>query len=214
MTRLRGLTTAFGSILGVLALAGCAAVPPAGPSVMALPAKGKSFAQFQQDDATCRQWASLDSGGATPQQAATDSAIASAAVGTLVGAAAGAALGAAAGNPAMGAAIGAGSGLLLGSAAGSANAGQSAATLQQRYDMRYLQCMAANGESIPTAAPASAGVTAYPAYPTYPPPPPPVAYGYYGPNPYYYGYYPPPPVTGSVYIGGWFGGPPHHRHWR
>ncbi|MBI1209388.1 MAG: glycine zipper family protein [Azospirillum sp.] len=199
--------------LAAVALGACAALPPTGPSVMALPAKGKSFADFQQDDALCQQYAAQQIGYGSPAQAATDSAVSSALVGTAIGAAAGAALGAAAGNPAVGAAIGAGTGLLIGSAAGTANAQASAAGLQQRYDMRYLQCMSGRGESVPSqvAAPPSTAYPApgypYPAYPAYP-------YSAY-PYPYYapaYAY--PAPVTGSVYFGGSFhsGGHPYH-HW-
>jgi uncharacterized membrane protein len=77
---------------------------------MALPAQGKSFEEFQQDDATCRQFASTQTGNVAPAQAANDSLMNSAAAGTVLGAAAGAAIGAATGNPAAGAAIGAGSG--------------------------------------------------------------------------------------------------------
>ncbi len=42
--------------LALIALSGCVSVPT-GPSVMVLPPEGKSFAQFQAEDATCRQWA-------------------------------------------------------------------------------------------------------------------------------------------------------------
>ena len=35
----------------------CVAPPPAGPSVGALPPKGKDAAQFQQEDVSCRQYA-------------------------------------------------------------------------------------------------------------------------------------------------------------
>src|SRR5262245_52739468 len=92
----------------VVLLGGCASVPT-GPSVMVLPGLGKSFEQFNADDAVCRQWG-LQATGATPGEASVASGAASAAVGTAVGAGAGAAIGAAAGNPAMGAAAGAGGG--------------------------------------------------------------------------------------------------------
>src|SRR4051794_3651943 len=106
------------ALTAVLGLGACAAPIPAGPSVMVMPAQGKSFEEFQQDDAVCRQYASQQIGGASPSQAAASSGVTSAAVGTLLGAAAGAAIGAAAGNPALGAASGAGGGLLLGGAGG------------------------------------------------------------------------------------------------
>ena len=185
------------ALLGALALGACAVAPPTGPSVMALPAQGKSFEQFQQDDAVCKQFASAQIGYGSPAQASTDSAISSAVVGTALGAAAGAAIGAAAGNPALGAVAGAGGGLLLGSAAGANAANLSAGAMQQRYDMGYLQCMSAKGESVPTTqAGAAPGPPVYPAYPRYYYP------GYY---PYYYpGYYYGPPVYGSVFVGGRF----------
>lgn len=175
-------TTATALLVAALALSACAVAPPSGPSVMALPAQGKSFEQFQQDDATCQQYASARIGYGTPQQAANESGVGSAAVGTVVGAAAGALIGAAAGNPAAGAAIGGGSGLLVGSAAGVSNAYASGAALQQRYDMAYIQCMSAKGESVPMAQNAPASYPpryAYGAYPAYP--------GYY-PGYYYYPY--------------------------
>jgi len=184
-------------VAGSVALAGCAVAPPSGPSVMALPAKDKSFADFQQDDASCRQFASVQTGGAAPAAAAQQSAVNSAAAGTVVGAAAGAAIGAAAGNPALGAAIGAGSGLLVGSAAGADTAQLSGAELQRRYDIGYLQCMSAKGESVPTSLPPAS--YAYPYYPY------PYGYPYYGP---YWGGY---GFDGSfVFFGGhhYF----HHHH--
>src|SRR5678816_677344 len=39
-----------------LLLTACASAPT-GPSVMVLPGSGKSFEQFQAEDAACRQWA-------------------------------------------------------------------------------------------------------------------------------------------------------------
>ena len=181
------------ALLGSLALGACTVAPPTGPSSMALPGKDKSFEAFQQDDASCRQYASVQTGGASPSDAANQSMVGSAAVGTVVGAAAGAALGAAAGNPGLGAAAGAGAGLLTGTAVGSNNAAASGRSVQQRYDMAYMQCMYGHGNSVPTQ-PAQA---AYPAYP----------YGY--PYPAYYPAYPYGyPYPGYVGVGVGFG-----RHW-
>ena len=45
----------------LISIGGCATMP-AGPSVMALPGSGKSFEQFQADDAVCRQWANQQLG--------------------------------------------------------------------------------------------------------------------------------------------------------
>ncbi|MGA8095166.1 MAG: hypothetical protein WB823_12980, partial [Steroidobacteraceae bacterium] len=72
-------------------LCGCATAPrPISPTVLALPAKGESFAVFQQHDALCRQFAAERVGGAPPGQVAANRAAAGAAIGAGVGAAAGA----------------------------------------------------------------------------------------------------------------------------
>src|SRR3954469_10235548 len=99
---MRRYVASFG-LLAALGLAGCV-TPPSGPTAMALPGKDKSFPAFQEDDASCRQYASYQSGGQHSADAANNSAAGSAVVGTALGAAAGAAIGAAAGNPALGAA--------------------------------------------------------------------------------------------------------------
>jgi hypothetical protein len=166
------MTSRWLGLLIVPPLLGACATVPTGPSVMVLPGGGKSFEQFQADDAQCRQWA-FQQTGTSPSQAVNESGVTSAAIGTLLGAAAGAAIGAAAGNPALGAAAGAGGGLLFGSASGFGAAQYSGAAVQQRYDIAYQQCMYAKGNQIP-------GVirNAYrggPATVPIPPPPPPPA---------------------------------------
>ena len=160
-------------LLVVGVLSACAIVPT-GPSVLVLPAVGKPLDLFQADEVGCRHYAQYQIGVA-PEQAATQSAVTSAAVGTVLGAAAGAVIGAAAGNPGAGAAIGAGSGLILGSAGGAQASAASAATLQSRYDMAYIQCMYAKGNHIPgVAAPPMPSFAPPP--PGLPPPPPPGAF--------------------------------------
>ena len=152
------------ALAGSLVLAACAVPPPPGPSVMVVPKPGKPLAQFQQEDASCRQYALQQIGYGSPAQAASDSAAASTVLGTALGAAAGALIGAAAGNPAAGAAIGAGSGLLVGGSYGVGAAQASGAAMQNHYDVSYAQCMYANGNSLPSRP-----------YGAYPPGP----YGYY-----------------------------------
>src|SRR5437879_4089870 len=157
------------ALVFTLSLGACATVP-LGPSVMVLPGTGKSFDQFQADDAICRQWASVQT-GTTPQQAAGSSTAKSGVVGTLLGAGLGAAIGAATGHPGIGAAVGAGGGLLTGTAVG-AGAGRTASyEVQRRYDIAYEQCMYAKGNQIPAAALPSRRGTSLAAPP--PPPPPP-----------------------------------------
>lgn len=170
---------------GVL-LSACATVPT-GPSVMVLPGTRETFEQFARDDSLCREWAAGRT-GTTTNRAAAESGVTGAALATAIGAAAGAAIGGAVGEVGEGAAIGAGSGLLLGSAAGAARGGWAAATVQERYDAAYLQCMYASGHQIPVPAATARALDAHPAAPpaTRPPrhiPPPPS-----GPPP------PPPPT--------------------
>ncbi len=169
MTTTHGLLVAGSALL----LSACAHFP-IGPSVMVLPGSGKDFAQFQNDDAMCRDYAGYQSKPGA-QNAAVENAMASAVVGTAVGAAAGAVIGAATGNPGAGAAIGAGSGLLVGSASGVHRSEHAGRTLQGRYDDAYLQCMYASGNQIPMPPGAVAGPTPYASRPRphrLPPPPP------------------------------------------
>jgi hypothetical protein len=135
------------AVAAVVGLGGCATIPT-GPSVMVLPGAGKSFEQFQADNAVCRDWASQQI-GTTSTTAAAQSTAGTAAIGTVLGAGLGAAIGAASGHPGTGAAIGAGSGALGGTAMG-ADAGQaSGREIQRRYDIAYQQCMYAKGNQIP-----------------------------------------------------------------
>ena len=152
----------------IIVLAGCATPPPSGPSVMALPGSGKTFDQFRLDDYDCRQYASAQIGGTNAQQASVSSGVKSAAVGTVVGAAVG---GLAGGN--SGAGVGAGIGMAGGALAGTQAADSSAYTVQQRYDMGYMQCMYAKGNQVPMSAGRYAAPASAPPAATPPPPPPP-----------------------------------------
>lgn len=184
-------------LLWVLAVGACAVAPPAGPSVMALPPSGKSFEAFQQDDYTCRGYATQQTGGASASQAASDSAVGSAALGTALGAGVGAALGSVGGAVGAGAAIGGATGLLAGSAIGAGNAQAAGGNLQARYDTAYTQCMYSRGNTVQSAPSGYAGGY-YGGYPA----------GYY-PGPYYGpGYYGPAVVVGGGWGWGW-----RHRHW-
>jgi hypothetical protein len=163
----------------LLGLGACVTVPT-GPSVLVLPGSTKTFDQFREDEAVCRQYAFEQVGGTTANQAVADSAVRSAAVGTAVGAAAGALIGGG-----RGAAVGAGSGLLVGSAVGADAAGVSGYASQQRYDYAYQQCMYLKGNRVPVAGEISSPRRQ--AYTSYPPPPPNAPPPGSGP------YYPPPP---------------------
>src|SRR5258708_32827583 len=79
-------------LIPIALLAGCVSMP-SGPGVMVLPGSGKSFDQFRFDDYECRQFASSQVGGNSPDQAAADSGVKSAVIGAAIGTGAGAALG-------------------------------------------------------------------------------------------------------------------------
>ena len=175
----------FVSLAVLLLLSACVSMP-SGPGVMVLPGTGKSFDQFRADDMECRQFASNQVGGGTPDSAAESSGLKSAAVGAAVGAAAGAIIGGR-----SGAATGAGTGLIVGGAAGAGAAGSSQRTLQQRYDFGYQQCMYAKGHKIPTAGRFENGAPR-PVSTYTPPPPPPGA-----PAPSAATNAPPPPPAGA-----------------
>ena len=122
---------------GVCAVAACAAAPPSGPTVMALPSQGKGLAAFQQEDGQCRDYAAATIGDLQPGRAAAQ---------TTVGSAA--AIGAAAGNAGAGAAIGGATGLVGGTAVGANNAAAGEYDLQTRYNIAYTQCMYSRGDTV------------------------------------------------------------------
>jgi hypothetical protein len=161
------------SPLAALLLLGACTTMPNGPSVLVLPGSSKNFDQFRIDDVDCRQFASYQAGGTTPDQAGVDSGVRSAALGTVLGAVVGAAVG---GRDST--AIGAGTGLLLGASAGTGSAQASSYGLQRRYDNSYLQCMYSKGNRVPMAgrnmvepSPSPSHSSGYPP-PGYPAPPP------------------------------------------
>jgi hypothetical protein len=165
-------------VLLAVSLAGCTTLP-SGPGVLVMPGTGKSFDEFRANEVECRQYASSQIGGGTPEDAAADNTVRSAAVGTVIGALAGAAIGGG-----RGAGIGAGTGMAVGAAAGMGTGEYTGRTLQQRYDFAYQQCMYARGNRVPVAGrfdaprgavrPAPQYAPQYaPQQPGYIPPPPP-----------------------------------------
>ena len=163
-------------LAGACLLAACT-VMPTGPSVLVLPGSGQSIERFREDDASCRQFAHVQIGGRTAEQAAERSAVTSAAVGTAIGAVAGAAIGGRNGSG-----VGAGTGLLVGSMSGAEASRSSGIGTQRQYDNAYIQCMYSKGHRVPV--PASMAVShqspaGEPGRPTPPPgmpPPPPPGY--------------------------------------
>ncbi|MEQ1638040.1 MAG: hypothetical protein ABL903_15255 [Methylococcales bacterium] len=150
-------------------MSGCVSLPT-GPSVMVLPGSSKSFDQFRYDDRYCRQFATAQLGGETPQQAAVSSGVGSAVVGAGVGAGVGAAIGG-------GTAIGAGTGLAAGSLAGAGAANLSGYEAQEYYDTSFIQCMYGLGHRVPVSGQISneSQAASTRVDPNLPPPPPPPA---------------------------------------
>jgi hypothetical protein len=206
MRRASHTTVASVGLLSVLALSACAVEPPQGPSVMALPAQGKSFEAFQQDDGICRGFATQQTGGASAAQAANGSAVGSALIGTALGAGVGAALGSVGGAVGAGAAIGGATGLLAGTAIGAGNAQAAGGNVQGRYDTAYTQCMYSKGNTV-QAPPVGYAAYTVP-YGYYPP-----GYNYGGYGPGYYGFGPTVVVGGGWGYGGYGYGGWRGRRW-
>lgn len=150
MRKVAGLTL-------MLVLAGCATAP-SGPRVAVMPAPGKPFEIFVEEDQICRNYAQ-QSIGQSRNEAATQNFAGAAAVGTAIGAAAGALGG---GRDSAGG--GAAAGLVAGSMVGAGESANASRDAQRRYDIAYEQCMYAKGNQLP-------GYTA-PQRSYYPPPPP------------------------------------------
>ena len=74
----------YSLVVALIALGACTTLPN-GPGVLALPGAGKSLDQFRADDLECQQYASVQVGGTTPGQAASDSGMKSAAAGAAAG---------------------------------------------------------------------------------------------------------------------------------
>lgn len=207
MRRRLGVTA---SVLGgSMLLAGCAVQPPTTPTVMALPGSGKTLAAFQQDDFTCRNYASQMVAFQSPGQAGSTPGVSGATLGTLAGAALGAGLGAVGGNAGAGAAIGGATGLLGGASVGSSRGAASQFSLQQQFNIAYTQCMFSRGNSVQSPPPGYAfgGAPAW-GYPSYGP-------GFWGP-----GFWGPSFASTGVFVvgggggwGGWHGGGWHGGGW-
>lgn len=141
-----------------LVLVGCASMP-SGPRVAVMPAPGKPFELFVQEDQICRQYAT-QSIGQSVNEFGRQSFANSAAAGVALGAVAGGLMG---GHD--GVASGAGTGLLMGSMIGAGENDYGVSEAQRRYDIAYQQCMYAKGNQLPGQR--------YQNNVNYPPPPPP-----------------------------------------
>lgn len=132
-------------VLG-LSLVACVS-GPTGPTIAVMPAQGKPFDVFQQDDQVCRQFAQTSS-KATSEEG-VKSAAKDAGLGAAVGAIAGAVIG---GGSHAGVGTGAGAGLLAGALGGALSSYSSDKTAQTQYNVAYQQCMYAKGNQVPSAS--------------------------------------------------------------
>ncbi len=156
---------AMAAISALVLLEGCVTTPQ-GPTVPVMPGQGKSFSQFQADDANCQDYAQSRVAGQA--HAANNRAVTSAILGTALGAGLGAAVGGG-----HGAAVGAASGAVVGSAVGANQSAYSQGSLQGRYNIAYAQCMQAHGHQVPEFG---GGPRYDRGYGPPPPPPPPPGY--------------------------------------
>lgn len=161
---------AFAGVSALVLLGGCAEVPY-GPTVPVMPPHGKSFAQFQREDAECQDYA--ESRVAGKAKHANDRAVATAILGTALGAGLGAAVGGG-----EGAAVGAASGAIVGTSIGANDSRYAQGSIQGRYNVAYAQCMKSYGNELPDdeEGPPPPYERRYDGYGPPPPPPPPPGY--------------------------------------
>jgi uncharacterized protein YcfJ len=130
--------------IATILMVGCATTP-VGPSLTVMPAPGKPFDVFKNDDKECREYAQ-NSLNTTADEIAAKNTAKTAVVGAVLGAVAGAvADGGSSRNVGTGAAVG----LLGGAAMGAAGGGDASKEVQRRYDIAYQQCMYSKGNQVP-----------------------------------------------------------------
>ena len=132
---------AFIALAGVMALSACAQTPM-GSTVQVMPGPNTSLTSFQNDQATCRQFA--QQAVADQVQGANLRGLGTAALTTALGAGLGGAIGGG-----RGAGIGAASGALGGAglaAVGSSNTQQS---IQAQFDNAFAACIFSLGNTVP-----------------------------------------------------------------
>jgi hypothetical protein len=146
MTRRTSCARVAPAVLIPAILLGACAQTPMGPTVQVLPGPNKSFADFQNDQAICRQFA---------QQAVGDQArganlrgLGVAALTTALGAGLGGAIGGG-----SGAGIGAAAGALGGAGLAGAQTSRTQNSIQAQYDAAFVQCMFSLGNSVPNMGP-------------------------------------------------------------
>ena|ERR1700761_6855491 len=128
-------------MFALLLFSACASTPT-GPTIAVMPPDGKPLGMFEDDDTSCRNFADKQVAGEAAHANWMQFALAGG--GTLLGAGPCAATGSG-----QGAAVGAGAGALGGTAVGAIPATEAQATIQERYNIAYRQCMTTRGNQVP-----------------------------------------------------------------
>jgi uncharacterized protein YcfJ len=136
------LKTNLVAVSVAIVLSACAATPM-GPTIQVMPAPGKAFSLFQEDQVVCKQYAAQEVSGQA--QHANEKAAGAALLGTVLGAG----LGAAIGQGGTGAAIGAAGGATAGTGVGMVSSSKTQDSIQTQYNNAYAQCMYAKGNQVP-----------------------------------------------------------------
>lgn len=139
------MNRALAGLVGILLLAGCAETPM-GPTIPVMPGPNTSFAQFQNDQAVCRNFA--DQAVRDQARGANLRGLGTAALTTALGAGLGGAIGGG-----SGAGIGAAAGALGGAGLAGRNTMNANASIQRQYDNAFASCMFSLGNSVPSMGP-------------------------------------------------------------
>ena len=148
---------AFGALV-LLTLSSCVETPM-GPTVPVMPGSNTPLVNFQNDQATCRQFA--QQAVADQAQGANLRALGTVALTTALGAGLGGAIGGG-----RGAGIGAASGALGGAGLGAVGSSNAQRSIQAQFDNAFAACMFSLGNTVPGMPPAMIQP------PGAPPPPP------------------------------------------
>ena len=133
------------ALTGVMVLSACVETPM-GSTVPVMPGPSTSLVSFQNDQATCRQFA--QQAVADQVQGANLRGLGTAALTTALGAGLGGAIGGG-----RGAGIGAAAGALGGAGLGAAGSSNTQMSIQAQFDNAFAACMYSLGNTVPGMSP-------------------------------------------------------------
>ncbi len=132
------------SLIAAVFISGCATAPM-GPTALVMPAQGKPFEVFAQEQAMCKQFAGGEVDGDATMMNLKQ--FGSAAISTALSAGLGAAV-----RGQRGAEVGGAMGAMVGAASASNGSARDQNNLQGRYNLAYTQCMYSRGNQIAGAS--------------------------------------------------------------